>query len=220
MKLNLNLVRILRRLFGFMRWLVAIGASCGIALVLVILLGLYHPKTLYAQADVSLTGDSALPHVHSMGTAGNDIALSNVQAKLCINLLSQDPEFSTIVRWQIVCLGMLGFVFLFLWNDLLWRLCRNVERGEVFSEANARHVRNLGVITLVYVVGGWATGLWFAWAMRDFLAHRIAAEGITLSLRWWTSSDLALLVTGLLLLALGEVFRQGLALKKENELTV
>jgi hypothetical protein len=32
--------------------------------------------------------------------------------------------------------------------------------------------------------------------------------------------DPTLIVTGLLLLMLGEVFRQGLALKKENELTV
>ena len=121
---------------------------------------------------------------------------------------------------------MAGLWFKPVCDDLLGKIHRwwvNYERGEIFSEKNTRLVRNLGFIVIGAQVAGFAVGTWYAHLIRVFLEQKVVAEGVRLQIYQKStmfSLDLNMVVTGCLVLALGEVFRQGLALKKENELTV
>ena len=114
--------------------------------------------------------------------------------------------------------------------ELLRRLFRNVGRGDSFTPQSVR---------LVQVVGGALVGFslisavgesWFAHAMYAYLSEhtQIAISGT--SVRLPPAGNLPLLgrfplhspvfYCGLLVLALAEVFRQGLALQRESDLTV
>jgi hypothetical protein len=180
------------------------------------------PLSMQVLAEVTLDFEPGVYHVQATGAASGDVALSWVRGTLRVDSMSADAELAALGRWRFF-LRLATPAFFYVCIDLLWRLCRNVEQGEVFSESNTRYVRNLGFAILVYQAVACAAGFWYARLIDGFLQHRIVAEGVKLKLHWGSGVfplDVSLIVTGLLLLVLGEVFRQGLALKKENELTV
>lgn len=129
-----------------------------------------------------------------------------------------------------VALIILGFYALLF--DLLRRLFRNVVRGESFSRPSVRLVQIIGFSLMIYsVVSAAAQGL-FQYTLYSYLVRHATI---------WVSSTMVRLpqdinytfgsesiwplanpvfFAGLLVLALSEVFRQGLALKNENDLTV
>jgi hypothetical protein len=229
MKIGLNLTSNLRFLFGFLRGLMIF---CAVVIVMSVLLLPVLPSRTVAQrplsswdvlADVTLTFEPGAYRVQATKAAAGDVELAEIRGKFLGNSRSADAEIASLSRWHIFLRLVVDLAFCFEVLDLLWRLCRNVEKGEVFSESNTRYVRNLGLVILVYQAIACAAGFWYARMIDGFLQQRVVAEGVKLKLHWGAEvfpMDPTLIVTGLLLLMLGEVFRQGLALKKENELTV
>jgi hypothetical protein len=137
----------------------------------------------------------------------------------------------------VLILSALFYTALF---DLLRRLFRNVGRGESFTRQTVRLVQIIGVSLLVFsVVSAFAEGL-FHFALYSYLAQHatIFVSGTAIHLPQpqdmkfdghgeisFSSGDgsvfgAPLFFTGLLVLALSEVFRQGLVLKSEHDLTV
>jgi len=128
----------------------------------------------------------------------------------------------------VLLIYALFFVALF---ELLRRLFRNVGRGESFTAQSVRLVQIVGVSLIVYsLVSAVAEG-WFAYAMYGHLAEHteILISGTPVQLPPAQRPPLfgfnapilsSGFLAGLLVLALAEVFRQGLALKRDNELTV
>jgi len=121
------------------------------------------------------------------------------------------------------------FTFIF---ELLCQLFRNVGRGESFSPRTVRLVQGIGLLMIVYsFVLSFAVSL-FAHAVYAYFAEHavITVSGSTIHLSSPHNGMIpgvhgfpfngAIFFSGLLVLALSEVFRQGLALKKENELTI
>ena len=116
--------------------------------------------------------------------------------------------------------------------DCLRRLFRNVGRGESFSTQSVRLVQIVGGSLIVFSVIATIGESWFTHAMFSYLMQHtdIAVGGTPVSLPpvdphhvrvgHWLPFGRATFWSGLLVLALAEVFRQGLALKRENELTV
>jgi hypothetical protein len=229
MKIGNNLPRNLRFLFGFLRGLMIFCAAVFVLSVLILPL---LPKRTVAErpltsidalAEVTLTFEPGAYHVQATKAAAGEVELAKIRGKFLGNSRSADAEIASLSRWHFFLRLMVDLTFLYVLFDLLWRLCRNVERGEVFSESNTRYVRNLGLMILVYQAVACAAGYWYARMIEGFLLRRVVAEGVKLKLHWGMEVfpvSLDLIVIGLLLLVLGEVFRQGLALKKENELTV
>lgn len=127
---------------------------------------------------------------------------------------------------------LLRIVFFIVVFELLRRLFRNVGRGESFTLPTLRLVQILGVSLLVYSVMSAIADAWFVHAMYAYLVQnaQIAVSGSPLhlplshNLQISTGNDFPfgtpIFFSGLLVLALSEVFRQGLALKSENDLTV
>ena len=121
------------------------------------------------------------------------------------------------------------FVLLF---DLMRRLFRNVARGESFTRPSLRLVQGIGgsllVFSLVFAV---ATG-WFYSVLLDYLSQHAAlsVSGMVVRMPQGGNYDFGdgggfpfgtpFFFSGLLVLAMSEVFRQGLSLKSDSDLTI
>jgi len=228
MKIDYNLTRNLRKLFELAR--VAVLLFVPLIAVKEFVqpweyrwLNFPEPPSNHRMAEVALTFKPGVYQLTMAKGLAGDVALTNVRGTLEINGTSTNAELTSLVRWDLVLRIAVGLAFCYVLCDLLCKLCANVERGEIFSEKNTRLVRNLGITIIGAQAVGFAVGTWYAHLIRIFLEQKVVTEGVRLQIYQrgtMFSLDLGMVVTGCLVLALGEVFRQGLALKKENELTV
>jgi hypothetical protein len=115
--------------------------------------------------------------------------------------------------------------------ELLRRLFRNVGRGESFSPQSVRLVQVVGGSLIVFAFVTAIAESWLVYAMYGYLeAHtQLAISGTPVQLPpadrppwlgYESPFGSAEFLAGLLVLALAEVFRQGLALQRDNELTI
>ena len=122
-------------------------------------------------------------------------------------------------------------LFLAALFELLRRLFRNVGRGESFTPQSVRLVQIIGVSLMVFAFVSAIGKSWFGYEMYAVLADntRVAVSGTPVQLPPavappWLGARFPLwdaaFLTGLLVLALAEVFRQGLALQRDSDLTV
>ena len=123
---------------------------------------------------------------------------------------------------------VLYFMVLF---GLMRRLFINVGRGQSFTQQSVRLVQIIGFSLLAYsVVSAFAEG-YFEFAIIDFLsrhavfqvsgaAFRLPSQGTFTFSAGGSPLGSPVFFTGLLVLALSEVFRQGFALKNEHDLTI
>jgi len=129
-------------------------------------------------------------------------------------------------------LALMNMIFFAVLFDLLRRLFRNVGRGDSFTRETIRLVQYVGFTLLVFSVVSAFAEHWFGEAAFAWLAGHtvITVSGTALHLPDMGVSFFPQLhvlpfgspvfYSGLLVLALSEVFRQGLVLKNENDLTV
>jgi hypothetical protein len=107
-----------------------------------------------------------------------------------------------------------------LW-DLLHRICRAVERNEPFSPATFRLVRRVGWALIVFPVAAWAGDLWMNSGVAQFAKAHLAFAGLQVRDNpVHADFNTTLLVVGLLIFVLAEVFRHGSQLQQEADLTV
>jgi hypothetical protein len=127
-------------------------------------------------------------------------------------------------------LVLIKVLFLTALFELLRRLFRNVERGDSFTPQSVRLVQIVGFLLIGFSLVSELAASWFAWAAYDYFSQhaQIAVSGTPVRLPaagnhpWFDMSMFGhpVFFSGLLVLALAEVFRQGLALKRDNDLTV
>ncbi|MES2693914.1 MAG: DUF2975 domain-containing protein [Verrucomicrobiota bacterium] len=128
------------------------------------------------------------------------------------------------VLWPMVTFGLI-----FLFCQWMWQLCRNVERGDVFSSTNLKLVRRMGALVIVEALLAAAFNLWKLGAVAAYVRDRVSFAGLEVvaspadAFLFHPAAlhiDLDQIVIGLVILGLTEVFRQGLQLKQEADLTV
>jgi len=127
---------------------------------------------------------------------------------------------------------LIHVLFLAVLFDLLRRLFGNVGRGESFTPQSVRLVQIVGGTLIVFSAIMTLIKNWFANVIFTFLMQHTAITvsqapvrlpqvgAHSLHLGHWLPFGDGVFWSGLLVLALAEVFRQGLALKRENDLTV
>lgn len=125
---------------------------------------------------------------------------------------------------------LVNALFLTALFELLRRLFRNVGRGDSFTPQSVRLVQIVGFLLIGFSVVAGLGESWFAWAAWDYFSQhaQIAVAGTPVRLPaagnhpWFDRSLFGhpVFFSGLLVLALAEVFRQGLVLKRDSELTV
>ena len=239
MKIFTNLPRSLRMLFALLRALTIMMAAFWL---LMFTLNVWiqkrymdDPKVIVAIGDGWLRTERNAVRLSPDGSKPGSVGLVNLRGRLQVNLCSKDGALVSAVYWSI--LPALAVVTAFLWSLLgsLRSICANIERGEVFSEANLRLVRRIGWIVVANSLVSFAVALWAAHVMGGYLSQHVVLTGIetspkfpgglgavgfTMSSDMMPLSGLGGLVVGCLVLMLSEAFRQGLALKSENDLTV
>lgn len=220
MKYSSRLISNVRSLFGFLRGLTAV------TLVLLPLLA-FLPGASLSLPDLPFKANAMVtPKVDS--AARQKVQIVELRGKLHINPITAEDR--NLYRYVLLVPGMMVALFTFGIFHLIWRLCRNVEDGEVFSLTNVKLVRRIGVLLITYSVASFVAGLWLGNRMLVYARERFSFSGIELhpdstwAMLKLSSSLLEVetnyLVIGLLVLCLAEVFRQGLKLQQEAELTV
>lgn len=223
-----NLARNLRVFFGLAR-LLTLLAGAGL------LLNCFLLSQGFAESRIDgffgLVEKQVLLRV-SPGTIGmktpsarpDDLRVERLTASVNMNLNSADPELASALRWTLLPQAALEIAFYALLFGFLHHLCRRLELGEIFSTANFRAVQNLGRLLVVFEIASWGLSIWSAYRLGDYLDAHVTVTGIKAGLSTsavrFSLLPSAPLLAGLLILLLAEAFRQGLALKKENDLTV
>lgn len=145
-----------------------------------------------------------------------------------ISLPLNRPEDQTVHLFVSVLPATVSIALSFLACQWLWQLCRNVENHEVFTSSNMKLIRYIGLLLVIETFARVALSLATAGYVANFVSDRVtvtgldilAPSGFTLFYPEAIDFNLTQLITGLLVLCLAEIFRQGLKLKQESELTV
>lgn len=152
---------------------------------------------------------------------GKDITVTGIKGS--INWQTKDgKDLLHFVQRTILPVGLiyaLGGALLF---ELFRRLFVQVERGDCFTEKTIRLVQTVGGVLILFALADGAINSWITSSLISYLqSHAQSGSGSAVSVSGTTYSfGGGSLLPGLLVLALSEVFRQGLALQRENDLTI
>lgn len=236
MKTRPPLVRELRSLFGFIRWLMILWL---IALPIAFMgdwkSSSQNWKSHYGSVDFNPDIAAFHADVGPQPKAADGIRLRALTGTVLVSTHAEGGKLIAATRVPVLVNRLTRVLILFAIAHLLWRLCQAVERGEVFSLGNSRLVRWLGVALVVRPIIGLVFETWQRASVARYLEDHVRFDGLRSivtanDLAWWERAidnavrygdfDFTLFTTGLLVLVLAEVFRRGLALKQENDLTV
>jgi len=214
-----------------LRWLFTVLAVfCAVIAVAVVVVFVINPQlplsSHFGPIKISISGEPG-----TITMSNSNFVLSALHGSTVLSV-KDARGLVELLKHTLLPLVFLNVVFMAAVFDLLRRVFRNVGRGESFTVQTLRYMQILGVSLLVFsLVLGAAEG-WFQYALFNYLSQHavvsIAGNAIRIpsSNEFTISSDgsfpfgTPMFFSGLLVLALSEVFRQGLALKRENDLTV
>lgn len=136
--------------------------------------------------------------------------------------------------WQFASAAVAAGFFFVLFAQLK-RLFRDIEQGVAFSSQSVRCVRQIGLLVLAFALIHPAIDAGAGAAAAEMANQHLALDGselkfaparkpalfgITFGQFYRYESHGAELIAGVLVLALSEAFRQGIALKEETALTI
>lgn len=169
-----------------------------------------------------------LAPINYHGAPTGSLWMENFHADLLAGQEGTPREILTFMHWEAASRFLLLLLSAAIFS-LLRRLFDNAKRGAIFSMSSVRLIRLMGWFSLVYfvLVSAIANGLnrliWrsLSLGLLDtgfFSASRAPVRLMVLP----PQLDLALnpILFGLFAFVLAEVFRQGLLLREENDLTV
>jgi len=217
----------------------------GIARILVLSLGIFwlfaltvgpavmksrpgDTKLMVALGEISLRPKTGTVTLEAASAQPGALVLTGLRGPFQADLLSSDPALVSALRWTLFPAVVVLVTFTWLLCSALRKVCANIERREIFTDTNLRLVRRVGIILIVYAVATFLVQLLAARVMGGYLTDHVTLNGldaVTSGLQFNLTTSGAFpaeagIVTGLLVLVLGQAFRQGLALKTENDLTV
>jgi hypothetical protein len=233
---SLRVLSFLRNSFYFLEW-----ASAILAILLIVQCWILAPFELSTpglrvgppiykfQFELEPPLSSLVYH----GTTTGNVWVTNFRADV---LIGQAPTPSTLLnfyRWRATSNSLLLLMSCAIFS-LVRRLFDNVKQGDVFSFRSVQQIRLMGWCFLLYSAVASLMNSALDWFIaRDLLQH-ISIAGLRTAfvsadyeggMNFWVNQlhiklDLTSVFMALLAFALSEVFRQGLLLRQENELTV
>ncbi|MGA2015322.1 MAG: DUF2975 domain-containing protein [Opitutaceae bacterium] len=155
--------------------------------------------------------------IETRGSSDAAVAIDQIEGTMTLTRPELAAQAIAAARWPFVagmlCTGGVGLAIL----DLLRRMLRSAIRLEVFTAANIRNVRAIGFLLIASGVLKLAAGSWLVSRMTEFMMQHVAGGNRALEALY--QGDVSMM-TGLLIVALAEVFRQGLTLKEDSQLTI
>jgi Protein of unknown function (DUF2975) len=182
-------------------WLIFLGAGA-----LVLLFGIAAALGVNLRVSVPVFM-SLPPGSYRIAARTSGATLHDVTGQL--SLSGSKPAIFVSLGVIVVAAGLVLFIV-----QQLRRLLETVRRGKPFTAANARRVTIVGVAVVVsellrasvLLVGSW------------WVAHHVPATGIRF--RAGFPLRLEVLAAGVLLIVFAEVFRLGVALQEDHDLTI
>lgn len=228
--MSLFLPKLFRVAFTVLAVLTALAAVCTIAAILIdpelppgARFGPSHGEFMGQPVSFGLhpgTSGRAEPALYLRAFSGN--------VALTVGRPAGAVELFKTYGLPVLLIYAIFFTALF---ELLRRLFRNVGRGDSFTPQSVRLVQIVGGSLIVFALLSALAESWFAYAMYGYLVDhmQLVISGTPVQLPPaerppWFGYESPLgspeFLAGLLVLALAEVFRQGLALQRDNDLTV
>lgn len=167
------------------------------------------------------------------GAAQGSVMVTNLRADVLVSSAEYPSRLLTFLRWRSVTasllLGLMCAIF-----SLVRRLFDNVKRGEAFSRQSVRLIRWMGWSCIIFAVTESLLNSVLDWWIAADLRQHLMIKGLdTVFLSADTEGgfnfflgqlhlklDLTTVFIGLIAFAIAEVFRQGVAMKEESELTI
>ena len=223
------LPRLFRWVFTVLAVLTALAAVVLIAVILVD--PRLPPDARFGPVHGQLMGQPATlalqPHASGQGEPALSARAFNGNVTMTVDKPAGAIELLKRYGLPLLLIYTVFFTALF---ELLRRLFRNVGRGESFTPQNVRLVQVVGGALIIFSLISAVGESWFAHAMYAYLTEhtQFAISGTSVRLPPAENTQLVarlpfgspVFLSGLLVLALAEVFRQGLALQRESDLTV
>ncbi len=173
--------------------------------------------------------------IESSDVKAERILIEDAAGKISI----QDPEdlggfLDVFVAPMVVFILFGGGMFVAI-LECLRRFFRSVRRGESFQPATVANLHKIGVLIIVLEVGIAFLSLFIHSEISRYLIQTMSVEGIETQFTIAREGQLSvgfgaeeakfginvpIVLLGLMVLAIGEAFRQGVALKEESELTI
>src|ERR1041384_5128363 len=219
------LPKLFRWVFTALVVLMVIGAL-GICVAMIIDPGL-PAGTHFGPKDVEILGQPGTIALRPVGSDSN-FTVTALRNTVSISIEKAGGFIQVLVRNGLP-VALMDVVFLGALFDLLPRLFRNVERGESFTRQTVLMVQFVGLTLIVFSILSAFAESWFWHAAYGYAASHatLTVQGNQLHLPAMNGAPFPrsqggspIFFSGLLVLALSEVFRQGLALKSEHDLTV
>lgn len=218
-----NLARQLGGFFQCGRILsVFLAASCLLWLTLSFFPAINSPQ-FPIPVEVTFNRTPGNVGIEASTSEGTEVRFDRLSGIVLLNPRSPNPALTKAIRYALIPTFLVVCLVTWLICTLLRNTCARVEQGEIFSDDNLRTIRNVGLTLLISPLCQGAFELWCRIWLNSYLATEVKVTGIAATLQfgnWDFNLFIKELVTGLLVLLLAEAFRQGLALKKENDLTV
>ena len=225
-------VSVLPKIFRWVFTVFAVFAALGAVAVCVAMLidPKLPPGTHFGPLTVEMMGQPGTVALRAVGD-DSDFTVTALRGSLTL-FVEKAGGLIEVVKHYGLPVVLIYTLFLTILFDLLRRLFRNVGRGESFSRQSVYLVQMVGGALIVYSLVSAFAESWFVHATYGYLAQHavVTVSGTSLHLpaprgMWFPRRNdfpfgSPVFFSGLLVLALSEVFRQGLALKNENDLTV
>jgi hypothetical protein len=226
--------RFLPRLFHFTFAALAALAACAAACIIAAILidPELPPGARFGPVRGKLMGQPAtfalLPGASAQAESALSLHAFDGHLEVTVGRTAGAVELLKNYGLPVLLVDALFFAVLF---ELIRRLFRNVGRGESFTPQSVRLVQIVGGALTVFALLSTIAESWFAYALYGYLVEhtQIAVSGTPVQLppaaapSWlWYDSPFGTpeFLAGILVLALAEVFRQGLALQRDSDLTV
>lgn len=219
------------RLTQFFRWFFAVLTVATILGGIAACVGLATYRPTHWELPVTAQVPATNRMTFHETTAGRTVNIDRLQGRVTLSDASGSELLALYKRAAVPLIALYVGFFAMLF-DLLRRLFRNVGRGDSFTAGNIRLVQIIGGLLIAMPLVSATADLWLFRTFSDYLlAH---ADGAVMRMGVQPISNVifapdmsggaglgwAVFLAGLLVLALAEVFRQGLKLKQDSELTI
>jgi hypothetical protein len=215
------------------RWVFTVLAVlAGLAAVSIVVALLVDPAlpagTHFGPTNVDILGQPGTVALRAVD-GDSDFTLNALRGNLIL-VVGKAGGLIEVLKHRGLPVLLLNALFFATLFELLRRLFLNVGRGESFTPQSVRLVQLVGGTLIVFSLVSALAENWFVHAAYAYLASHAVVTISGTSLRLPAPDGMRfphggpfsspVFFSGLLVLALSEVFRQGLALKNEHDLTV
>jgi hypothetical protein len=147
-----------------------------------------------------------------------DISFRDMEGSVSILKPDDAAKALAFLEWPFVSTLLFTSAVTVTLLELFRRMLRSVEEREVFTDANIRNLYKIGILLIFSGIVRLLLAGWLVSRMVAFVTQHFATQGMALESS--SGGNLSAVLPGLMIIALAEVFRHGLALKEDSQLTI